>query len=141
MLKKKIRSDPLPFMLLSDEQKAGRSGDTVFVDIDYEKLMDHKKNTIRESEEITRVLKDAQFGESGDSLQIRSSRYIAVGCDMYNLQKLDDILRTSVLPSTDCSVLFLAEVSLTYMDVQSARNVVTWASKLTNGESSSTVML
>jgi tRNA wybutosine-synthesizing protein 4 len=129
-----IPSDPLPFMLLSDEKKAGRSGHTVFVDIDYEKLMDHKKRTIQESNEITSVLEDAQFGEYEDPIQIRSSRYIAVGCDMYNLNKLDEVLRASVLPSTDCSVLFLAEVSLTYMDVKSAHNVVTWASKLTNGE-------
>ncbi|CAI7578880.1 unnamed protein product [Penicillium manginii] len=125
-------SDPLPFMLLSDEKKAGRNGHTIFVDIDYEKLMDHKKRTIQESNEITSVLEDAQFGEYEDPIQIRSSRYIAVGCDMYNLKKLDEVLRTSVLPSTDCSVLFLAEVSLTYMDVKSAHNIVTWASKLTN---------
>ncbi|KAJ5279392.1 LCM-domain-containing protein [Penicillium angulare] len=124
--------DPLPFMLLSDEQKSMRSEQAVFVDIDYEKLMVHKKNAIRQTEEITNVLGDVEFGSDEDAIQIKSSRYRAVGCDLKNIKKLDDVLHKSILPSTDCSVLFLAEVSLTYMDVQSANEVVKWASKLTN---------
>lgn len=131
------RSDPLPFILLSDEKKSGRSGHTVFVDIDYEKLMVHKKNAIRNTKEITGVLGDVEFGSDQDAVQLRSSRYIAVGCDLKNLKKLDDVLRHCILPSEECSVLFLAEVSLTYMDVKSANEVVKWASKLTKGESHS----
>lgn len=128
------RSDPLPFILLSDEKKSARSGHTVFVDIDYEKLIVHKKNAIRNTQEITGVLGDVEFGSDQDPVQLRSSRYIAVGCDLKNLKKLDHVLRASILPSEECSVLFLAEVSLTYMDVKSANEVVKWASKLTNGE-------
>lgn len=111
-----------------------RSGQTIFVDIDYEKLMIHKKKTIHQTPEITRVIGDVEFGSDMDAIQIRSSRYLAVGCDLKNMKKLDDVLRASILPSNDCSVLFLAEVSLTYMDVKSANDVVTWASKLTSGE-------
>ncbi|KAJ6036906.1 LCM-domain-containing protein [Penicillium herquei] len=124
--------DPLPFILLSEEHKSMRSGHTVFVDIDYEKLMVHKKNAIRQTPEITDVLGDVEFGSDEDAIQIHSSRYRAVGCDLKNLKKLEDVLRNSILPSTECSVLFLAEVSLTYMDVHSANEVVKWASKLTN---------
>lgn len=123
-------------MLLSDEKKSARSGDTVFVDIDYEKLMVHKKNAIHNAQEIIRVLGDVELGSDQDAIQARSSRYCAVGCDLKNLEKLDDVLRSSILPSRDCSVLFLAEVSLTYMDVKSANEVVKWASKLTDGEPS-----
>ena len=129
-----VRSDPLPFMLLSDEERSMRSGHTVFVDIDYEKLMVHKKNAIRQTQEITGILENVEFSSDQAAIQIRSSQYLAVGCDLKNLRKLDDVLRTSILPSNDCPVLFLAEVSLTYMDVQSANEVVKWASKLTNGE-------
>lgn len=111
-----------------------RRGHTVFVDIDYEKLMVHKKNAIRQTPAITGALEDVEFGSDEDAIQIRSPRYLAVGCDLKNMKKLDDVLRASVLPSDDCSVLFLAEVSLTYMDVKSANEVVTWASKLTSGE-------
>ncbi|KAJ5152386.1 leucine carboxyl methyltransferase [Penicillium capsulatum] len=124
--------DPLPFILLSDEQKSMRRGHTIFVDIDYEKLMVHKKNAIRQTAEITKVIGDVEFGSDVDAIQIRSPRYLAVGCDLKNMTKLDDVLRHSILPSEDCSVLFLAEVSLTYMDVKSANDVVTWASRLTS---------
>ncbi|KAJ5719485.1 LCM-domain-containing protein [Penicillium malachiteum] len=124
--------DPLPFILLSEEHKSMRSGHTVFVDIDYEKLMIHKKNAIRRTPDITNVLGDVEFGSDADAIQIDSSRYRAVGCDLKNLKKLEDVLRSKILPSTECSVLFLAEVSLTYMDVHSANEVVKWASKLTN---------
>lgn len=132
------RSDPLPFILLSEEQKSMRSEHTVFVDIDYEKLMVHKKNAIRQTQEITRVLGDIEFGSDEDVIQISTSRYRAVGCDLKNLKKLDGVLQNNILPSADCSVLLLAEVSLTYMDVQSANDIIKWASNLTNGESINT---
>jgi tRNA wybutosine-synthesizing protein 4 len=128
------RSDPLPFVLLSEEQKSTRSGQTVFVDIDYEKLIVQKKAAIRQTKEITQVLGDIEFGSDEDVIQINSPRYRAVGCDLKNLKKLDEVLQNNILPSADCSVLLLAEVSLTYMDVQSANEVIKWASKLTNGE-------
>ncbi|KAJ5101732.1 LCM-domain-containing protein [Penicillium alfredii] len=125
--------DPLPFMLLSDEMQSTRRGQAVFVDIDYEKLMVNKKNAIHQTKEITDVLgEDVEFLPDQDAIQIRSPQYIAVGCDLKNLAKLDDVLRTRILPSADCSVLFLAEVSLTYMDVESANAVINWASTLTS---------
>lgn len=96
--------------------------------------MVHKKNAIRNTKEITGVLGDVGFGSDEDAVQLRSSRYVAVGCDLKNLKKLDDVLRDCILPSEECSVLFLAEVSLTYMDVMSANEVVKWAAKLTKGE-------
>lgn len=137
------RSDPLPYILLSEEKRSSRNGHAVFVDIDYEKLMVRKKNAIRNSKEITAVLGDMNFGSDEDAIQLRSSRYIAVGCDLKNLKKLDDVLRSSILPDNllgtppdtlpqHCSVLCLAEVSLTYMDVQSANEVVKWAAKLSS---------
>ncbi|KAJ5620421.1 LCM-domain-containing protein [Penicillium lagena] len=123
--------DPLPFMLLSDERRSMRNGQTVFVDIDYEKLMVHKKIAIRRTQEIADLLGDVEYLSDESPIQIRSSRYLAVGCDLKNLTKLEDVMRNHILPSTDCSVLCLAEVSLTYMDVQSSNAVISWASKLT----------
>lgn len=124
------RSDPLPFMLLSAERSLCR--DTTFVDIDYEKLMINKKTALRQTDEITELLDDVEFLPDHSDLQIRSKKYIAIGCDLKNLAKLDHALKTRILPS-QCSVLFLAEVSLTYMDVKSANAVVNWASKLSDG--------
>ena len=127
------RSDPLPLKLLSHDKESIRRGHTVFIDVDYEKLMVNKKNAIRQTEMIAELLDTVSFGGDQDIIQISSSHYIAVGCDLKNLRKLDDVLRNTILPSSECSVLFLAEVSLTYMDVDSASAVLSWASRLTSG--------
>ncbi|KAF9886984.1 tRNA methyltransferase ppm2, partial [Aspergillus nanangensis] len=119
--------DPLPFMLLAGE--SALCNNTTFVDIDYEKLMVNKKISIQRTPEITDHLEDIEFLPDENPIQIRSKKYLAVGCDLKNLDKLDKTLRTEVLPEK-CEVLFLAEVSLTYMDVKSANAVVNWASKL-----------
>ncbi|KKK23217.1 hypothetical protein P175DRAFT_0472781 [Aspergillus ochraceoroseus IBT 24754] len=121
--------DPLPFILLSTDRSL--CSNTTFVDIDYEKLMINKKMAIQRTEVITQVLGNVEFFSDDSGVQIRSPQYIAVGCDLKNLDKLDRVLKTHVLPA-ECAVLFLAEVSLTYMDVQSANAVVTWASKLSD---------
>lgn len=126
-------------MLLSDEKKSMRSGHTVFVDIEYEKPMVHKKNVIRHTHEITGVLGDVEFRPDQDAIQIRSAQYLAVGCDLKNLKRLDDVLRARILPSQDCSILLLAEVSLTYMVVKVANEVVKLGCKLTNGECNDTL--
>ena len=121
-------------MLLSDERRSMRSGQAIFVDIDYEKLMVHKKTAIRCNQIISDLLGDVEYLSDESPIQIRSSRYLALGCDLKNLAKLEDVMRNHILPSADCSVLCLAEVSLTYMDVTSANAVISWASKLTPGK-------
>lgn len=103
------------------------------MDIDYEKLMLNKKTAIRRTEEITQLLENVEFLPDDSAIQIQSEHYIAIGCDLKNLKKLDDVLRKEVLPA-ECSVLFLAEVSLTYMDVTSANEVLKWAAQLNNGQ-------
>lgn len=130
-----LRSDPLPFMLLSAEKSLCRN--VQFVDIDYEKLMVNKKTAIQRTKEITELLEDVEFLSDEKAIQIRSKNYLAIGCDLKALKKLDDILRNEILPA-DCSVLCLAEVSLTYMDVQSANAAIAWASKLSDGQEQTT---
>ncbi|OJJ50914.1 hypothetical protein ASPZODRAFT_148300 [Penicilliopsis zonata CBS 506.65] len=121
--------DPLPFMLLSSHREL--CDGSRFVDIDYEKLMVTKKNAIQRTEEITGLLEGVEFLPDDSAVQIRSAPYIAVGCDLKNLTKLDATLQTEISPS-QCSILCLAEVSLTYMDVKSANAVLSWAAKLSD---------
>lgn len=125
------RSDPLPFMLLSAEKSLCRN--TRFVDIDYEKLMVNKKMAIQRTVEITQLLEGVEFLSDEKAIQICSEHYLAIGCDLKDLRKLEDTLRNEVLPA-QCSVLCLAEVSVTYMDVQSANAVIDWALKLSDGQ-------
>ncbi|PLN79169.1 leucine carboxyl methyltransferase [Aspergillus taichungensis] len=121
--------DPLPFILLSADESLCRN--TTFVDIDYEKLMVNRKLSIQKSDDITQLLQEVEVLPNDSPIQVRSKNYVAVGCDLKNLEKLDEVLRRQILPS-ECSVLFLAEVSLTYMDVKSATAVLQWAAKLSN---------
>lgn len=95
----------------------------------------NKKEAIQKGDAIKDQLKNVEFNSDESAVQIRSRQYVAVGCDLKNLDKLDHVLKTEILPA-DCAVLFLAEVSLTYMDVKSANAVVNWASKLSNGSKS-----
>jgi len=118
-------------MMLSAEKPLCR--DTTFVDIDYEKLMVNKKTAIQRTSEITDHLENVEFFPDDKAVQIRSDHYLAIGCDLKNIEKLDKTLHNEVLPAK-CSVLYLAEVSLTYMDVESANAVVNWASKLSSGQ-------
>lgn len=118
-------------MMLSAEKPLCR--DTTFVDIDYEKLMVNKKTAIQRTNEIMSHLENVEFFPDDKAVQIRSDHYLAIGCDLKNIKKLDETLRNEVLPA-ECSVLYLAEVSLTYMDVESANAVVNWASKLSSGQ-------
>ncbi|KAL2864668.1 tRNA methyltransferase PPM2 [Aspergillus lucknowensis] len=121
--------DALPFILLRTDRPLCSC--TTFVDIDYEKLMVDKRAAIQKTEVITELLKNVEFGADESAVQIRSKEYIAVGCDLKKLEKLDNVLKTQVLPD-ECAILFVAEVSLTYMDVKSANAVLCWASKLRN---------
>ncbi|KAL4887496.1 hypothetical protein BJY04DRAFT_225478 [Aspergillus karnatakaensis] len=119
--------DALPFILLSTDRSL--CSGTVFVDVDYEKLMVNKKAAVQKSKVVTQLLHNVDFKTDESAVQIRSDQYIAIGCDLKNLDKLDHVLKTEVLPA-DCTVLFLAEVSIAYMDVGSANAVVKWASNL-----------
>lgn len=130
MLNGHVRSDPLPFTLLAADPTLCR--ETVFVDVDYEKLMINKKSAIQRTAEIAELLSNVEIRPDDCPVQLRSDQYLAIGCDLKNLHKLDATLRTEVLPLR-CSILCLAEVSLTYMDVKSADAVVNWASKLGSG--------
>lgn len=63
----------------------------------------------------------------------RAGQYVTVGCDLRNLSELGNILQDEV-QARDCAILFIAEVSVAYMDVESADAVIAWASSFDDGE-------
>jgi tRNA wybutosine-synthesizing protein 4 len=123
-------SDPLPFQFLSSEKSL--CNQALFIDVDYDKLMINKRDVIHKTKELTEALEDVEFLPDDSVLLVRSKRYIGIGCDLKNLQKLDDALRMEPLLSQS-SILCVAEVSLAYMDIESADEVIRWASKLSSG--------
>lgn len=67
-----------------------------------------------------------------DSTLLRSDPYIAFGCDLADINKLNAVLANEVDLET-CSVLFVAEVSMTYMDAADADSLLKWACKFSDG--------
>ena len=63
---------------------------------------------------------------------IRSDRYLALGCNLKDLQTLERLLR-SELGVSRASFMFVAEVSITYMPTADADAVIRWASTLEDG--------
>lgn len=120
----------MAFQFLKDEESI--CNDVTFVDIDYEKLMGIKSSIIQQTDELKSILGEIESNAAPNLVLFRSSNYVAVGCDLKNLKKLEEALK-EVLGSSPASVLCIAEVSLTYMDVQSADALISWLPKLNKG--------
>lgn len=64
---------------------------------------------------------------------VRSEQYMAIGCDLRRLDVLEKTLRAE-LDIVSSSVLFVAEVSATYMPVADSDALIRWASTLEDGK-------
>lgn len=60
---------------------------------------------------------------------LRSDRYFQIGVDLRDIAALETAL-SSILDVQDCHFLFIAEVSITYMDTSAADNLIRWAATL-----------
>lgn len=67
-----------------------------------------------------------------DPVLLRSDKYCQLGCDLRRLDALRQTLE-SFLDLSNCSVLFVAEVSITYMDTASADSLIQWACSIGQG--------
>lgn len=84
----------------------------------------------------SKLLRDALLSttlrSSEPPVYLRSGKYMAVGCDLKDLQTLERVLRSEFDACKTC-FLFVAEVSVTYMPVNDADALIRWASTLDNG--------
>lgn len=90
-----------------------------------------KRTVVLETPQLKELLgTDFSTSESDDDVVLlRSRRYCQLGCDLRRLDRLRLALETILLPS-DCEVLFVAEVSVTYIDTPSADALIHWASSI-----------
>ncbi|KAM0420699.1 hypothetical protein ACHAPT_011481 [Fusarium lateritium] len=109
--------------------------DTIFLDVDYPDLMRKKRAIVLGTPELRDLLgPDPYVSEKDtDHVLLRSDKYCQIGCDLRELDALRQCLET-FLPLSDCSVLFVAEVSITYMDTASADALIQWASSIGQAE-------
>ncbi|KNB15362.1 leucine carboxyl methyltransferase 2 [Fusarium oxysporum f. sp. lycopersici 4287] len=126
-------SDVLPW------QSYHRYGDscenTLFIDVDYPDLMLKKRAIVLGTPQLHELLGDspAISEKVTDQILLRSDKYCQIGCDLRELESLRNCLE-SFLNLAECSVLFVAEVSITYMDTFSADALVQWASSIGQAE-------
>ncbi|KAM0328356.1 hypothetical protein ACHAPQ_007149 [Fusarium lateritium] len=126
-------SDVLPW------QSYHRYGDScenaLFIDVDYPGLMRKKREIVLGTPQLRELLGDDSFisEKDTDHLLLRSDKYCQIGCDLRELESLRNCLE-SFLSLSECSVLFVAEVSITYMDTASADALIQWASSIGQAE-------
>ncbi|OQV06684.1 hypothetical protein CLAIMM_11224 [Cladophialophora immunda] len=122
--------DPLPFRWLS--QEAGLCSGAKFVDVDYDLVMETKRDIIMSTPELRDLLhfSGSSCGGSDPAVLVDSEEYAAIGCDMRNLQRLERLLKKSVVSLDECSVLCIAEDSISFMPVSSADALISWCSRL-----------
>ncbi|KAL0262649.1 tRNA methyltransferase ppm2 [Diplodia seriata] len=125
-----VVSDPLPFHFLSQQPEL--CAGATFVDVDYPQLMHKKRACISNSAALQELLPVLSNGVSNGPDIWRAGQYLTVGCDLRKLSELEAILKKEVHVH-DCAILFVAEVSIAYMDVKSADAVVAWASTFKHG--------
>lgn len=92
--------------------------------------MAKKVQVIKQTEKLSEVLgsplQSPHYPDHG-AIRLESAKYMALACDLEKTDELDKILRQRFTPSQD-SFLFLAEVSMTYMDQFAASHMIRWTS-------------
>ncbi|KAK2032150.1 leucine carboxyl methyltransferase [Colletotrichum zoysiae] len=106
--------------------------DVTFVDVDYPDLIQKKRQIVLETPELQGLLGSWEVGQDSPVV-LKSQRYCQVGCDLRQLATLQSSLDALFdIPNTE--FLFVAEVSITYMDTEGADGVISWASAFRHAE-------
>ncbi|XWX00997.1 hypothetical protein V2A60_009022 [Cordyceps javanica] len=126
-------SDVLPWQ--SHVRYGNECEDALFIDIDYPDLMRKKRAIVLETPQLQGLLGPSfEVSQSDEDLVLlRSKQYCQIGCDLRELDALRKVLE-SLADLSNCPILFVAEVSVTYMDTESADNLLKWASSVGKAE-------
>lgn len=102
--------------------------DVKFIDVDFPDLMLRKCKVVQETSELSKMLSNIRVDESSPLL-LQSDQYAQVSCDLRDLETLEHSIAKFVnIDHTD--FLFVAEVSITYMETVAADKVIKWAGSL-----------
>jgi len=122
-------SDPLPWQCLSRYPEASKRA--LFIDIDYKDLILKKRAMIKATSQLNSYFTNVV--ETDSEVLFKSDQYVQLGCDLRNLKLLEDTLKT-VIDFENTKVIFVAEVSITYMEKKTADDLIKWASALPDGQ-------
>ncbi|CAN9197823.1 unnamed protein product [Alternaria sp. RS040] len=92
-------------------------------------LMQRKRDTMLSNGLLRDALLKTKLRHAEQPVYLRSDRYMALGCDLKDLVTLERLLRAELdVPSS--SILFVAEVSVTYMPLNDSDALIRWASTI-----------
>lgn len=103
------------------------------MDVDYPQLIDKKKEVVFTKSLLRDALLKTGLRSAKAPVRVRSDQYMAIGCDLRDLKLLEQTLR-SELDMASSSILFVAEVSVTYMPLLDANKLIQWANTFDSGE-------
>ncbi|KXX75497.1 tRNA wybutosine-synthesizing protein 4 [Madurella mycetomatis] len=126
-------SDVLPWQCLT--RYPGDCSNVKFVDVDFPDLMKRKRQTVLTTPELLGAFTGLREGERlVEPVVFESDQYVQIGCDLRALKTLRQGLVSAVGDFANCEFIFVAEVSITYMETEGADEVIRWASSVGNAE-------
>lgn len=103
--------------------------------MDYPQLIEKKRDVIFAKSLLRDALLRTRLRPADLPVRVRSDQYMAIGCDLRDLQVLERTLRAE-LDIPNSSILFVAEVSVTYMPLTDANKLIEWANTFSDCKSS-----
>lgn len=92
-----------------------------------------KRDVVAKCAALKDLLSDVQLTPETGSVLVRSKEYVGIGCDLGDLPRLEAALNDAI-GSAEVSILCIAEVSITYMEVNLADALIRFVPKLSHGE-------
>lgn len=122
--------DPYAFQYLSAH---GERDDVFFLDVDYPDLMRKKADVVRKTPSLLSIVGDELPDSGKGPILMHTQTYAAVACDLRELDRFQALL-ASLFDLETATILFTAEVSITYMTKESADALIRWAATLPRAE-------
>lgn len=101
----------------------------LFVDVDFPDLIRMKRQVVMNTPELLDHLSGVDTEATNPNVLLRSDQYAQIGVDLRHISALENAL-ASIVDIQDCHILFVAEVSITYMETSDADALIQWAASL-----------
>lgn len=125
-------SDVIPWQCWTRYPEDCHQSQAIFVDVDFPDLIRKKRQVVLSTPDLVSPLSGLRAEDNDDTcphVLLRSDRYFQVGCDLRSTAALEQAL-ASIVDVKECMFLFVAEVSITYMETDHADSLIQWASTI-----------
>ena len=125
-----VTSDVLPWQCQARSPELCKN--VTFIDVDYPNLIRKKLKIILATPQLRKLLGENHTVDENSPIILQSNTYYQVGCDLQDLDNLRSYL-DEIVDLDHSQILFLAEVSITYMDTRAADDLIRWARSIGEG--------